>query len=64
MAKGQGITKEQFLDEYFRKIGVLTGRWASLEEVSDTVVFLASDRARYINGAWIVVDGGYSINVP
>ena len=57
MAKGQGITKEQFLDEYFRMIGVLTGCWASLEEVSDTVVFLASDRARYINGAWILVMG-------
>jgi NAD(P)-dependent dehydrogenase (short-subunit alcohol dehydrogenase family) len=63
MAKGQGISKDQFLDEYFRKIGVLAGRWASMEEVSDTVVFLASDRARYINGAQIAVDGGFSVNV-
>jgi len=25
-------------------------------------VFLASDRARYVNGAQIAVDGGYSVN--
>ena len=63
MAKGQGKTKEQFLDDYFRGIGVLAGRWASMEEVRDLVVFLASDRARYINGAQITVDGGFSVNV-
>jgi NAD(P)-dependent dehydrogenase (short-subunit alcohol dehydrogenase family) len=33
-----------------------------MEEVADTVVFIASDRARYINGAQIAVDGGYSVN--
>jgi len=27
------------------------------------VVFLASDRAAYINGARLTVDGGYAINV-
>jgi len=27
------------------------------------VAFLASDRARYVNGARITVDGGYTINV-
>jgi len=63
MGKQQGKTKAEFLEEYFRKIGVLAGRWATMEEVSDTVVFLASDRARYINGAHIVIDGGYSVNV-
>jgi 3-oxoacyl-[acyl-carrier protein] reductase len=34
-----------------------------MDEVSDMVVFLASDRASYVNGAQIAVDGGYSINV-
>src|SRR3972149_2323219 len=62
MGKQQGKTKAEFLDEYMRRIGILAGRWASMEEVSDTVVFLASDRARYINGAEIPVDGGYSVN--
>ena len=37
-------------------------RWGTMEEVSDVVVFLASDRASYVNGARITVDGGYTIN--
>jgi NAD(P)-dependent dehydrogenase (short-subunit alcohol dehydrogenase family) len=34
-----------------------------VDEVADAVVFLASDRAAYINGAKLHVDGGYAINV-
>ena len=62
MAKQQGKTKAEFLAEYCRQKGILVGRWSSMEEVSDVVVFLASDRARYVNGARIMVDGGYSVN--
>jgi NAD(P)-dependent dehydrogenase (short-subunit alcohol dehydrogenase family) len=62
MGKGQCETKAEFLDEYMRKIGILAGRWASVEEVTDLVVFLASDRARYINGTEIPVDDAYSVN--
>lgn len=62
MAKNQGKTKAEFLADYCRAKGILAGRWASMEEVSDVIVFLASDRARYINGAQITVDGGYSVN--
>ena len=62
MGKQQGKTKAEFLYEYMRKLGILAGRWASMEEISDTVVFLASDRASHINGAEIPVDGGYSVN--
>lgn len=62
MAKNQGKTKAEFLADYCRQKGILVGRWASMEEVSDVVAFLASDRARYINGAEIAVDGGYSVN--
>ena len=62
MGKQQGKTKAEFLDEYIRKIGILAGRWASMEEVTDAVVFLASDRARYINGIELPIDGGYSVN--
>lgn len=35
------------------------GRLGTAEEVADVVVFLLSDRASYIIGAQIVVDGGY-----
>jgi NAD(P)-dependent dehydrogenase (short-subunit alcohol dehydrogenase family) len=33
-----------------------------MEEVADLAVFLASDRAAYVNGARIMIDGGYGIN--
>ena len=32
------------------------------EDVANTIVFLASDKASYISGGTIFVDGGYSIN--
>jgi NAD(P)-dependent dehydrogenase (short-subunit alcohol dehydrogenase family) len=62
MGAQQGKTKEQFLEETCNQWGILSGRWGCMEEVADTVVFLASDRARYVNGAQIAVDGGYSVN--
>jgi NAD(P)-dependent dehydrogenase (short-subunit alcohol dehydrogenase family) len=58
-----GKSKQQWLDDTCREWGIPSGRWATMEEVSDLVVFLASDRASYINGAQIAVDGGYSINI-
>jgi 3-oxoacyl-[acyl-carrier protein] reductase len=61
-AKQQGKTKEEFLDHICRQWGIVSGRWGSMQEVSDLVVFLASDRASYINGARIAIDGGYAIN--
>jgi 3-oxoacyl-[acyl-carrier protein] reductase len=35
------------------------GRMAEPDEIADTVVFLASDRGRYVTGTTIPVDGGY-----
>jgi 3-oxoacyl-[acyl-carrier protein] reductase len=43
-------------------MGIVTGRLGTVEEVADTVTFLASDRARYITGARIPVDGGHGVN--
>jgi 3-oxoacyl-[acyl-carrier protein] reductase len=62
MAKQQGKTKAEFLADICKAWGILAGRWASMEEVTDAVVFLASDRARYITGCQIAVDGGYGVN--
>lgn len=58
----QGQGTQAFLDDVCEKWGIVSGRWGTVEEVADLVVFLASDRASYINGARIAVDGGYSIN--
>jgi len=36
-------------------------RWADPDEIGRVVVFLASDLSAYLNGAQIVVDGGYLV---
>jgi NAD(P)-dependent dehydrogenase (short-subunit alcohol dehydrogenase family) len=58
----QHVGKQAFLDDTCRAWGIVSGRWGTMEEVADVVVFLASDRASYVNGARIAVDGGYTIN--
>lgn len=62
MAKQQGKTKDQFVEDICRAWGIVQGRWGTMEELADLVTFLASDRAVYVNGARIAFDGGYSIN--
>lgn len=62
MSKQQGKSRAEFLSEFCRKMGILAGRWASTAEVADSVVFLASDRACYINGSKLVIDGGMGVN--
>lgn len=36
-------------------------RFGSAEEIADAAAFLASDRARYITGQTLIVDGGFSL---
>ena len=43
------------------KAQIPTGRFALPEEIAATVLFLASDSADMVNGADILVDGGYTI---
>ena len=38
------------------------GRAASVQEVADVVVFMASERANYVNGSIVNVDGGHGAN--
>ena len=59
----RGLSKQEFLDQTCRDWGIVAGRWGSMREVADVVAFIASDRAAYINGAKLTVDGGYAINV-
>jgi NAD(P)-dependent dehydrogenase (short-subunit alcohol dehydrogenase family) len=35
-----------------------TGRPASAEEIAEAIVFMATDRASFIHGAKLAVDGG------
>src|SRR3990167_2596131 len=40
----------------------LVGRIGQPEEIAEAILFLASDRASFITGQAIIVDGGYSIS--
>lgn len=62
MGDNQGMSKEEFLDSYYQQMGIYSGRWAEPSEVADVITFLSSDRASYINGALISVDGGLTTN--
>jgi NAD(P)-dependent dehydrogenase (short-subunit alcohol dehydrogenase family) len=42
--------------------GLPASRAASVEEVADVVVFMASDRAGFVSGTVITVDGGHGSN--
>ena len=63
MARQQNVSQDEFVASFCKRMGILAGRWAEMDEVADTVVFLASDRARYYNGAKIILDGGLNVNV-
>jgi 3-oxoacyl-[acyl-carrier protein] reductase len=55
-AELRGIPLEQLLDEPNPAVPV--GRFGTVEEVADVVAFLCSERASYVNGQNILVDGG------
>lgn len=50
---------KSYLDSEKEKI--LLKRFADAEEIADVVLFLASDKARYIDGETIRVDGGLKL---
>jgi 3alpha(or 20beta)-hydroxysteroid dehydrogenase len=49
-----------------RGVGAIAplGRCARPEEVGEVVAFLLSDRASYVNGVGVAVDGGYLASMP
>lgn len=57
-AKFLNISPQQALDSALKKIPM--GRLAKPEEVADLALFLASDKARYLTGTTIQMDGAQS----
>ncbi len=55
-AEERGIPYEQYLQELVREIPA--GRLGTPDELADVVVFLCSERAGYVSGATVSVDGG------
>lgn len=58
MAEAQGTTAEAVKAVMTGSFGIRAGRWGEPSEVGDLVVFLASDRAAYITGQVLLIDGG------
>jgi 3-oxoacyl-[acyl-carrier protein] reductase len=55
--KASGKTKEEIIETWAAQAPI--GRMASAEEIAAAVAFLASDRASYITGVTLQVDGGW-----
>lgn len=68
-----GWVDTPFNDPYIRQMGgrgaienyvkktIPMGRWASIEEIAESILFLASDRSSFMTGHALVIDGGECI---
>lgn len=62
-----GMTSKPELESEFGRARIMSGMdpqfvFGDTSDISEAVVYLASDRAKFINGAKLVVDGGISCN--
>jgi NAD(P)-dependent dehydrogenase (short-subunit alcohol dehydrogenase family) len=57
-AAGAGTDADEVVAKMLRRHRVPVGRFGAPEEVADAVLFLCSERAAWINGATLEVDGG------
>lgn len=58
VAKRRGLSVEEVVNAHVESIPLKVGRIAEPREVTNVVLFLASDRAGFVNGASINIDGG------
>lgn len=55
-SRNAGVTEAQYAEKH--RLTVPLGRIGRPEEIADVVAFLTSERASYITGATVIVDGG------
>ena len=60
MTAGRIVTNTDGTDSHPYATGIPLGRLAEPEEMAQVALFLLSDRASYVNGQALVVDGGQS----
>ena len=58
VATRRGLTVEEVVNAHVDSIPLKLGRIAAPREVTNVVLFLASDRASFVNGVSINIDGG------
>ena len=58
-AAAQGTSPDAMLSELIKTIP--SGRVGTIDDIADAVCFLVSERASYVNGAALVVDGSKSV---
>ena len=51
------VASEDFSKDILQRTAL--NRWGKPEEIADAVLFLSSDKASFITGETLVVDGGY-----
>jgi 3-oxoacyl-[acyl-carrier protein] reductase len=61
LAAASGAEVEAVFDERSQRVPV--GRFGTAEEVADIILFMASDRASYLNGAALEIDGGMGAHI-
>jgi 3-oxoacyl-[acyl-carrier protein] reductase len=58
-AAAQGTSSDAILSQLVQTIP--SGRVGTIDDIADVVCFLVSERASYVNGAALVVDGSKSV---
>ncbi len=58
VARRRGLTVDEVVAAHVDSIPLSLGRIAKPREVTDVVLFLASDRASFVNGVSVNIDGG------
>ena len=58
-AAERGVSEEEILSDLVGTIP--SGRLGAVEDIADAVCFLVSDRATYVNGSALVIDGSKSL---